>query len=167
MPILYFTSLPAPAEFTIWDFEVLESRITFHLEDVRDAYAGYLECHRDHVALPEGWPRRQAYLYIARLCRLLSDRLAQGGDLNADVEIEHADSYVGGHCSDLMFDRRFVCATCPACGQSYGPAECSVKAWLWTEDEERGVEGDAAAGRRVVCPAGHTLYSDTQWSRDA
>jgi hypothetical protein len=153
MPLLRFTnpaSLPVYAE---WDFEVQPSLITLRMEDLRDAYAAYCENHRRyHSSIPKEWPRYAEYLQVSRLQAELDQACLNG----RDVEINNSRC-VWAYCSELMFEKQFVCVACPACGKEYLPSECAVKEWAYGKDLA------ASGGRRVVCPGGHTVYSRGEW----
>lgn len=72
------------------------------------------------------------------------------------MTLEESD-YAWSFASGLLFDRKFVAVTCPECEAVFGPEACQVLEWSYGEDLA------AHGGRRVVCPAGHTLYSCGEW----
>lgn len=153
MPLLRFVNPTDIPVYRDWDFQVLPARIALWAEDLRDVYAAYCENHRRYYSnIPKDWPRNTEY---ARVCQLLErlDRACQEG---RDVELADAD-YVWSFCKGLMFNKRFVYVGCPACSRDYPPEDCAVKEWAFGEDLA------ASGGRRLVCPAGHTLYSCGEW----
>jgi hypothetical protein len=153
MPLLRFTNPVGLPVYEDWSFEIQPSRITLHAEDLRDVYAAYCENHRQYYNdIPKEWPRYTEFLRVSQLHAKLEQACREG----RDVEMADVD-YVWSFCSGLMFDMRFVRVGCPACGQEYSPAECSVEEWWFGE----GLA--AAGGRRLFCPAGHTVYSCGEW----
>ena len=84
---------------------------------------------------------------------MLTESCEAGRDVTLDGR-----KYVWSFSSDLMFDRRFVSVRCPACDKLFEPEACRVLEWAFGEDLA------AEGGRRVVCPADHTLYSCMEWN---
>lgn len=145
------TDIPAYGD---WDFKVYGAVITLRAEDVRDVYATYLENHRRyHSGISKDSGRYAEAQRVTELHALLAQACALGKDVVLDVGHDCIWSFSSG----LMFDRRFVTLGCPECRREYSPEECSVLEWSY------GGGLAAEGGRRVVCPAYHTLYSCMEW----
>jgi hypothetical protein len=153
MSVLRFTNpIDIPA-YRDWDFPVFAAVITLHAEVMRDVYAEYLENHRRyHFQIPKNSGRYQEAERVTQLHRMLVEACESGHDVTLD-----GHDYVWSFASDLMFQRRFISVACPECDKTYVPSECEVLDWSYGEDLA------ASGGRRVVCLAGHTLYSCTEW----
>jgi hypothetical protein len=144
------TDIPA---YRGWNFQVFGAAIALRAGDVRDVYAAYLETHRRRFRdVSKHSPRYAEAQRVAELHGLLVQACDDGRDMALD-----GHDYIWSFVCDLMFDRRFVSAGCPACGAEFGPESCRVLKWSF------GGGLAAEGGRRVVCPAGHTLYSCGEW----
>ncbi len=154
MPVLTFINPIDIGAYRGWDFEVLPSKITLRMEEMRDIYAGYVECWQEMVSrMSKETGRYKEYVRVSELRKLLDKALLEG----TDMELNGHD-YVWSFCSNLMFEQRFVSAFCPACNHEYVSAECKVEEWAY------GSGLAAYGGRRVICPFGHTLYSCGEWN---
>ncbi len=60
--------------------------------------------------------------------------------------------------SGLILDCRFASVHCGPCGRDYGPESCAVIPW--GVGERLFAEG----GRRLDCPAGHTMFAEMEWN---
>jgi hypothetical protein len=136
------------------DFQVFGADIVLRSEDMRDVYAVYLEDHRQyHSNIPKHWGRYAEAKRIAELHAMLVEACRVGRDVILD-----GHDYVWSFSSGLMFEKRFVSVRCPECQQEFAPEECEVLEWSFGESLA------ASGGRRVVCPANHTLYSCMEWN---
>ncbi len=154
MALLRFTNPIDIAVYGDWDFPVYGAEITLRAEDMRAEYATYLAYHRQyHSNIPKHWPRYAEAQRIAELHAML----VEACEVGRDVKLDGGD-YVWSFCSRLMFEKRFVSIWCPECDREFGTEECGVLQWSFGSDLA------ASGGRRVICPAGHTLYSCGEWN---
>lgn len=154
MTLLKFTIPRDIPAYCGWDFEVFGADISLRAEDMRDVYAAYLDNHRKTFSnIPKHWQR---YAEAQRVCELHA-MLVEACEAGRDVELDEHD-FVWSFSSNLMFDRQFVSARCPECRREFRPEDCRVLAWTF------GSGLAAEGGRRVMCPAGHTLYSCMEWN---
>jgi hypothetical protein len=129
--------------FSCWDFEVLAADFVYRAEDMRDVFNSCLVDARCRSR--PAWD-----IQIRRIAKLY-DTLEEACAAGRDVTLDGHD--IWDLMSGMMFDRRFVSAGCPECSREFGPEACRVLEWSYGS----GLCGEA--GRRVVCPAGHTLYA--------
>jgi hypothetical protein len=154
MALLRFTNPTDIPAYGDWDFEVRAADIVLRAEDVQKVYAAYLENHRRfHSNIPKQWQRYVEAQRVAELHAFLKDAC----EANRDVELDGHD-YIWSFSSELMFNRRFVSITCPNCDKVFRPDDCRVLEWSFGQDLA------ASGGRRVACPANHTLYSCGEWN---
>ena len=154
MALLQYTNPTDIPAYGGWDFPVLAADIALRGEDMRDVYAAYLDNHRRyHSNIPKQWGRYAEAQRVAELHAMLAEACEAGRDVTLD-----GHDYVWSFSSGLMFDRRFVSVRCPECDAVFGPESCRVLEWSF------GGGLAAEGGRRVVCPAGHTLYSCIEWN---
>lgn len=153
MPLLQYINPIDIEAYREWDFEVQPSKITLQMEELRDIYAGYVTSWQETVSrMSKETGRYKEFVRVSELHQLLNKALSEGADLELD-----GHDYVWSFSSGLMFEKRFVSASCPACSRDYLAAECRVEEWAY------GSGLAAHGGRRVLCPSGHTLYGCGEW----
>ncbi|OWK35782.1 hypothetical protein FRUB_08345 [Fimbriiglobus ruber] len=154
MALLRFTNPTDIPAYSGWEFKVYAAEIALRAEDMRDAYAAYMENHRRRFSnIPKDWGRYAEAQRVAELLAMMNEAC----EVDKDVMLDGRD-YVWSFSSGLMFEKRFVSVTCPECHRELSPEECRVLVWSY------GGGLAAEGGRRVVCLAGHTLYSCGEWN---
>jgi hypothetical protein len=152
MPILRFTNPSDLPAYEGWNFKVLPAEICLKAEDMRDIFTKYLERHRK---IYSGHAKELPVYAEAERIGQHHQKLVAACANGTDIVL---DDYVWAFCSELMFERRFVSVFCPACNTLCTPDVCIVIEWTFGEDLS------AEGGRRVTCPAGHTLYACMEWN---
>ena len=153
MALLRFTNPTDIPAYGDCDFVVFGAE-SHCAEDMRDVYAKYLENHRRyHSNIPKHWGRHSEAERVAELHSMLVEACEAGREVSFNGR-----DYVWAFANHLMFEKRFVSVWCPECGSEYGPEACQVIEWSF------GRELWAHGGRRVVCPASHTMYSCMEWN---
>lgn len=154
MALIRFTNPVDIPAYSSWEFDVLAAEIVLQAKDLCGIYSAYLTNHqRYHSRIPQHWPRYREAIRVAELLAMLRAAIER----EQEVVLDGRD-YLWSFASALMFDGKFVSAECPACQKTFDPHQCKVLSWSFGSDLA------AEGGRRVVCPAGHTLYACGEWN---
>ena len=160
---LRFTSTAQPAGPGTGGHEVLPAAIALPLAEALRRLELFRDSQLRHSAPPpepaQGMEallavgRHRGYLAWSQAVAELQGALARG----EDVECTGSAAALRW-CGYLVLDKQFIRAVCPACGRAYRPEECAVREWSVVADARAGF-----GGRRLVCPAGHTLFLRETW----
>jgi hypothetical protein len=144
------------------DFNVYSAEIVILAKNMLDLCATYLKGYRrDHqrylIKISKRVPRYTEAQKVAKLQTLLKKVIRNGRD------VTHNELDALWWCaSPLIIEKRFISAHCPECDMAFTTEECEVRNWAFDPIGDP-TEFNGHGGRRVLCPAGHTLYATATW----
>lgn len=163
MALLWLNNWARPAHPSSGGHEVLATRIAILLTVVRDRLELFRERMERFREPPSEtltksqaeFPTRRHKEYVVWLSTMaeLEQALEQGVDLECTegVPLFH-------WCGWLVLNKHFAEAICPACERTYLARECEKADWSSIGGPLVGV-----GGGRIVCPAGHTIFTHQTW----
>jgi hypothetical protein len=165
-----------------WESDTLDVTIAFQPEDALNIYGDYLDYLRGRAKKSQGiaegyadtdntssvekrrhankarvWAKRdtedftrsqELYSCLAQACRKNEDTILDGKSYGIGSDFP----------SWGILDKKFASISCPTCNQKFNPGECQVVRWV------HGESLFAEGGRRLLCPADHTLYWYMDWN---
>jgi hypothetical protein len=140
------------------DFNIYSAEISLLAKDMRDFCTTHLENYqRNDSHFPKSWHGHTIAQRTAELRTLLDEAIHNGTDVTFN-ERDHAWWLV----STLILEKRFVSVHCSECNAIFTAGECEVRKWAFDPIGDP-TEFNGHGGRRVLCPAEHTLYASSEW----